>query len=618
MKKLSTLVFVLLAGGLVHAQRSDVPMKSPAAVNYRGALTEKQDVHAPAQAANNRAVIWSDDFSTPANWAMSNTSAPARDWVISTSLPSNITSQGFAAAINSTSGGNFAWIDSDGAPGGTQNSLLTTVNAIDCSANPHVSLTFQNFHRRYMESHSVEVSNDGGATWTTYPVNTTYLTNTNSPNAETVQVNITAAAGNEANVTIRFRYQGAWDWFWAVDDVEVVETPEDELILSTVRLFSATPSVATGYRSNYTIIPTSEISPMLFTGNLNNQGAVNQANSRLSVEVINASASNEFSGDATSATLNAGANRNDTVSGYTPAAAEGVYRAVFTANYDNLATDATPADNVDTLRFWIDDTQYARDRNVYTGSGLWNGETGGLSDAFVMGNAFQIQANKPLYSIDLALSGNTDEGAILCVQLYEIAADFTLVAENCDTPEERTVTAADISSGGVITWVKSIFPTPYILEAGKEYLAAVKHSGGPEALVIMAGGPVAENQTVFVLDGTTWYYMTTVPMIRMGLSDPSVPSNISELEQNNLQVAQNIPNPFDLTSVVNFSLNKPTNVTLDIVDLTGKIVLSENLGARSSGNHQYTINGSQLAAGVYYYSLTAGSQKITRKMVVTH
>lgn len=167
-------------------------------------------------------LIYSNDFSNPSDWTMTNNSSPSRDWVISTSLPSNLTNQGFPGAINSTSGGNFAWIDSDGAPGGTQDAFLTLVNAVDCSSYGTVKLTFQNYHRRYMETHTVQVSNDNGATWTEYPVNAGFLTNTTSPNPVTVSLDISSAAANQGNVRIRFRYRGAWDWFWAIDDVALV------------------------------------------------------------------------------------------------------------------------------------------------------------------------------------------------------------------------------------------------------------------------------------------------------------------------------------------------------------------------------------------------------------
>src|SRR5690606_29867597 len=44
-------------------------------------------------------------------------------------------------------------------------------------------------------------------------------------------INISAIAANQANVWIRFRYVGAWDWFWAVDDVEISDLPPNDLKL---------------------------------------------------------------------------------------------------------------------------------------------------------------------------------------------------------------------------------------------------------------------------------------------------------------------------------------------------------------------------------------------------
>ena len=79
---------------------------------------------------------------------------------------------------------------------------------------------------------------------------------------------------------------------------------------------------------------------------------------------------------------------------------------------------------------------------------------------------------------------------------------------------------------------------------------------------------------------------------------------------------QNIPNPFNHTTRIYYELNKPGNLTLQIYDLTGKLVASQAEGKISMGKHFIVVENT-FGAGVYFYTLTANDTSVTRKMVVT-
>ncbi len=79
---------------------------------------------------------------------------------------------------------------------------------------------------------------------------------------------------------------------------------------------------------------------------------------------------------------------------------------------------------------------------------------------------------------------------------------------------------------------------------------------------------------------------------------------------------QNYPNPFNPSTVSRFSLKTEATTTLKIYDAVGKEIatlVNENLGAGS-----YTVNFSatQLASGVYFYRINAGSFSETKQMVL--
>lgn len=79
---------------------------------------------------------------------------------------------------------------------------------------------------------------------------------------------------------------------------------------------------------------------------------------------------------------------------------------------------------------------------------------------------------------------------------------------------------------------------------------------------------------------------------------------------------QNHPNPFNESTIISFTLKKPSPVTLEIFDITGALVktlIDEQLPA---GQHQITWHTGDLASGIYFYKLTSNNNFQTRKAVI--
>lgn len=81
-------------------------------------------------------------------------------------------------------------------------------------------------------------------------------------------------------------------------------------------------------------------------------------------------------------------------------------------------------------------------------------------------------------------------------------------------------------------------------------------------------------------------------------------------------VSQNQPNPFTGSSDVVIYNETPSNLTLVITDMYGKVVKSEDLGFRRAGNHKITLSADGLSGGMYFYTLSSGDFSVTRKMQV--
>jgi N-acetylneuraminic acid mutarotase len=81
-------------------------------------------------------------------------------------------------------------------------------------------------------------------------------------------------------------------------------------------------------------------------------------------------------------------------------------------------------------------------------------------------------------------------------------------------------------------------------------------------------------------------------------------------------VLGNYPNPFNPSTTISYTLNLSGNVQLAVYDVNGREVAKLVNGYVQAGNHSVTFDGSNLASGVYVYTLSANGQTATAKMVL--
>jgi len=83
-----------------------------------------------------------------------------------------------------------------------------------------------------------------------------------------------------------------------------------------------------------------------------------------------------------------------------------------------------------------------------------------------------------------------------------------------------------------------------------------------------------------------------------------------------IDVAQNQPNPFSGTSTVYVNLRHASDLSLEVTNMMGQVVSLTDAGNAQAGLNKLTIDGGKLANGVYFYTVTAGEAKVTRKMII--
>ncbi len=82
-----------------------------------------------------------------------------------------------------------------------------------------------------------------------------------------------------------------------------------------------------------------------------------------------------------------------------------------------------------------------------------------------------------------------------------------------------------------------------------------------------------------------------------------------------LGVGQNYPNPATGETFIPYTLKNSSAVSLTIYDVTGNVVLTQKENA-AAGSNTFKVSSANLAAGVYYYTVSTTEGSATRKMIV--
>ena len=108
-------------------------------------------------------------------------------------------------------------------------------------------------------------------------------------------------------------------------------------------------------------------------------------------------------------------------------------------------------------------------------------------------------------------------------------------------------------------------------------------------------------------------YVNIQPQTRIVASETTAPFTV--------HLQENYPNPFNPKTTITYAVNKAEHVTLQVYDLSGRIVRTLVSGPQASGEHQIQWDatndyGQSVAGGVYLYRLNAGDRIETRKMML--
>jgi len=577
MKKIYSLASALLLTGFAVAQNSESQSATKTiATNTVSHASQSQD-RAPGDIIGSVMT-----FTTPADWVINNGGVTGGGWVIGTLAPDGPFSGGMGT-ISSTSGGNFALFDADGATG---EGFITMANSVNLTAYSNVAFEFESYYRNFQGDAYFEISTNG-TTWTTFQVHSLLPLNESTSNPEVISVNITTVAAGQATVWARFRYVSADDYAWMVDDVAFVEGFTDNLIMEGAYLSMGIEFL------DYYIIPTSQIQPYTFGSWVANNGTNNQTSTILNV-VVNDGSTDIYDQSSTSVTVPAFS--SDSLELTTPAwtaPGAGVYEVTYTTSSSSV--DQTIADNSIVLEdITVGGIVYARDNGIETGSVGYLGSTPVPTS---MGNYFEFFNNYNLGKIQIGISSSSTAGDLVYgeVRVWD-GTDFVFV----DQTDDYTLTAGDL--GTIITLT---LDNPILCADGEVYYVGGAHYGSDvrvmtaqiaEGAVIYNDGAASQQNSVFIV---------RLEEVFVGVDEITTVTNFSVY-----------PNPANEIVNVSYELASAGNVSLTVTDISGKVIMSNDLGVQTAGSYKSNLNTASLANGVYFYTLTVDGISTTTKMTI--
>jgi hypothetical protein len=493
---------------------------------------------------------------------------------------------------------------------------------IDLTGKTDVKVSFQHYFRYCCSAstftYKVQVSNDS-TTWTDFDVASNVLVNAASANPLKTSINISAAAGNQSSVWIRFYVTGASHYFWIIDDIAVTEAPTNDISLQ--RAFVDFGYTDGGY---YTQTPLSQANAMEFRAAIVNEGSAAQTNVGLNVDIKKSGTSVFNQTGTTLATLPRLAKDTLVTSGFTPAE-KGTFIATMTVQ--QTETDYTPANNVKTATFAVSDSVFARDNGATpttTSSSIGPASyTGGAVDQAVLGNLYEFISDETARSMSVFVHAKSEIGSGFRGVVWEIDAQGNF-NEMFSTNDYMVDAAAKRNKWVTLKFTNTLSGDYALLQNGSYLVGIEALSDGsiPYKKVYVANDivtPQPDGVVFIYLKGDAnpdWYYVTgTSPYIRLNIQTAT--SSVKEVATTNgLNVRQNVPNPAKDNCTIVYSLGNESDVTVEVYDINGKLIMSQFEGKRVAGSNTIVLNTSALANGVYSYKVIAGNEKAVRKMVI--
>lgn len=591
--------------------------------------------------------FWSEDFTDgiPSGWTSADASGQNIVWTWCPDPTLGNDDPGCSPIFNdginlqepfkaTTASTGFATLDSD-APGSVlpMNHIAElTTSAIDCSGKNEVFIAFQTHIGVYTVDATtgavLRVSTDK-VNWTEFTLFPDLTTGVRwSKNPEEPVVDISSVAANQSTVYVQWQWEGNWEYFWNIDDIAIYdENPTARFNLAMTNFFYPTSSYAT---------PASQIATDTFGFliTLSNKGLEPMTNIVVKATVENSATQEILFADSTLIdVLDPGvADSAIELSGrYAPELGEGDYFIRYSVRADS--TDLRPDDNAGGSPFTVTNDVFSKEDEVQSFTRTAQDIPWNVGNFYLMANGLNDQYKATV--AEFAFDTDTSELAIEDVtgSLYffkvndDVAADFSdfdltdFPGNSVEWLGYANYQAPAGITGGQLQQVD-------ILDFDTNQKGVALEPGG--RYFLMMGYPDEAKQTNHAFNRKIKYYLAISTILYTdqwylgGFGDDfsavmrmyiSLVTTTDEkpLPESALSV---FPNPVKDNVYLDLHFDQPTDVTVTIADLTGRVITLEDRQGVTDERRSFQL--ADLASGTYLARIATKEGSRTLKFVVQH
>ncbi len=506
---------------------------------------------------------------------------------------------------------------------------------MDLEGEEALAVEFNQYTRNFQSTYAVAWSMDGGATWSD-PIffNQDIDVNEQTTRDDVVRVPLKGASGS-SQFRIKFIYEGNY-YFWIIDDVKIVRRTNHEM-----RINDNWYAIAPNYQT-----PVTQREPFGFLADIENVGAFDETNVKLHMVIRQVGGDTVYTDYHDYGTIARDSlAENQSFGNFLPPDMTGIYRAEYVLEYDSIASDLDPDNNVIPFFFEISDSTFAKEdggtRAIYPAAGNWDP---GEPRSWAYGNFYHIpEGGMVASSASFALGNAADvAGELLYVALYKWT-DLNEDAQ-CD-PDERTLVGINLYEiqGNevpiipVTVGLADLDDEPVVLEANTDYVLMLEYVAQDETEVDFVasdefdyGAMILNSQQM----GAPRYAamlgingdLTVEPYSSLGFGWDLVPVvrlNVTELPNATReplleQLATRLtPNP--ASEYVQVELPGTTSsveAELRLIDTRGRLVQLQQ--TRLGAGQQARLDLRDLPTGTYFLLVRTKEGVASRKLQIAH
>jgi hypothetical protein len=510
---------------------------------------------------------------------------------------------------------------------------------IDLSGITGVALEFYQFHRRFagpggdqsVPPTYVEVSGDGGQTWSSITLNQGISVNSATANPVLAFVNVSQWADNNPEFQFKFVFNGDY-YFWIVDDVSLISVPEVNI-----------------RRGRYGFTGKSLVQPkdvmdqneFIFGYEVINDGG--NVDVLVSVDVRNEATNESVHSDASIITVPSGTTRGLNFDAWVPQGlAPGDYRIFYTIEDTEGRPDFNPNDNNFSFPFRVSEDLMVSGNTTGAPVLLAGiGPTGwGYGAAFFSPRDPNVQFSLTEVSSRFqGWSGASLDGKLVTLYLIELGPDFynsqpsllTAPANELTLRGIGEISLAQSQSNQVISIpLESFDPDaspddPIVLTPGGDFMAIAIM---PDDVAIGSirdypswamnfdedGAPVTgfvqiDKSRIYNNDAFSANFNGIAPHYQIQFNISTV-SNAPRLDESTFKI---FPNPATEYFQVELDFNKEMTTNIYLADINGRMLKNFVV---TGAKMLHTVNTSDLAPGTYILLVSNEEGVASKKVMV--